>query len=57
MEYVNSRDELNADADDWAWAAGIVKKLGSRTKAQVSVYSENELSDVAFSARITTTIK
>ena len=57
VEYVNSRDELNADADDWAWAAGIVKKLGSRTKAQVSVYSENELSDVAFSARITTTIK
>lgn len=57
LEYVKDRDELNKDADELGWAVGIVKKLGSRTKAQVSVYSENEVSDVALAARITTTIK
>ncbi|MCK9181450.1 MAG: hypothetical protein M0P13_01035 [Fibrobacteraceae bacterium] len=57
VEYVKDRDELNADADNAAWTVGIVKKIGSRTKAQVSAYSEKEISDVALAARISTTIK
>ena len=57
VEYIKDRDELNANADALGWSAGIVKKIGSRSKAQVSLYSENEISDIAVSARITTTIQ
>lgn len=57
VEYIKDRDELNKDADELGWAVGIVKKIGSRSKAQVSLYSENEVSDVAIAARLTTTIK
>lgn len=57
VEYVADRDELNADADELGWAAGIVKKVGSHSKFQVSIYSEDSVSDVALAARLTTTIK
>lgn len=57
IEYVADRDELNKDADELGWAVGIVKKIGSHSKAQVTLYSENEVSDVAIAARLTTTIK
>ncbi|WP_407456373.1 hypothetical protein [Fibrobacter sp.] len=57
VEYVANRDELNADADELGWAVGLVKKIGSHGKIQATVYSENKMSDVGFSARLTTTIK
>lgn len=57
VEYVSDRDELNADADELGWAVGLVKKIGSHSKIQTTVYSENEISDVGFSVRLTTTIR
>ena len=57
VEYVANRDELNADADELGWVVGLVKKIGSHGKIQATVYSENKMSDVGFSARLTTSIK
>ncbi len=57
IEYIKDRDELNKDADELGWAVGLVKKIGSRSKAQVTLYSEREISDVALAARLTTSIK
>ena len=57
IEYIKDRDELNKGADELGWAVGLVKKIGSRSKAQVSLYSEKEISDIALAARLTTTIK
>ena len=59
-EYINKRDNLYAAPkhtyDDWAWTVAYVKKFGS-SKLQFSVYSENEISDVALAMRLTTTFK
>ena len=59
-EYINKRDNLYAVSkhtyDDWAWTVAWNKKIGS-SRLQFSVYSENELSDVALAFRLTTTIK
>ena len=44
------------DMDDWAWTAAWAKKIGS-SKLQFSVYSGNEISDVGFAFRLTSTIK
>jgi hypothetical protein len=57
VEYVTDRDELNADADELGWAVGLVKKVGSRSKVQATVYSENKISDVGLSVRLTTTLR
>lgn len=57
IEYVKDRDELNKDSDELGWAVGLVKKIGSRSKAQVTLYSEKKISEVALAARLTTTIK
>lgn len=57
LEYISNRDELQADADEIAWSFGFIKKVGSRTKFQVTAYSEKEVSDVALAARVTTTIQ
>ena len=56
MEHIGNRDEINADADDFAWTVAFVKSYG-RTKAQLNVYSEKELDDVGVALRFTTTIK
>ncbi|MCK9182250.1 MAG: hypothetical protein M0P13_05155 [Fibrobacteraceae bacterium] len=56
FERINDRDELNAGADDFAWTVGLTKSFG-RTKAQLNLYSEDELDDVAAALRFTTTIK
>lgn len=59
-EYIDKRDNLYAvkkhTYDEWAWTVAYVKKIGS-SKIQFSVYSENELSDVALAFRLSTTIK
>ena len=57
LEYVSDRDELNADADELAWTVSAIKKIGKRSKIQISAYSENEVSDVALAARFTATIQ
>jgi len=57
VEYVANRDELNENTDELGWAFGLVKKFGSHSKLQATIYSENKMSDVSFSARLTTTIK
>ena len=57
LEYLSNRDELNADADELAWTVSLIKKIGKRTKVQLSAYSENEVSDVAIAARLTATIQ
>lgn len=57
IEYIKDRDELNKDSDELGWAVGLVKKTGSRSKAQVTLYSEKKISEVALAARLTTTIK
>lgn len=57
IEYIKDRDELNKDSDELGWAVGLVKKIGSRSKAQVTLYSEKKTSEVALAARLTTTIK
>ncbi len=56
VEHIGNRDELNDGADDFAWTVGLVKSYG-RTKAQLNVFSEEELDDVAVALRFTTTIK
>lgn len=60
-EFIDKRDNLYKNNtkhtyDDWAWTVAWVKKIAS-TKLQFSVYSANEISDVAFAFRLTTTIK
>lgn len=57
IEYIKDRDELNKDSDELGWAVGLVKKIGFRSKAQVTLYSEKKISEVALAARLTTTIK
>jgi hypothetical protein len=57
LEYVSDRDELEADADEIAWTASLIKKFGKRTKIQFSAYSEQKVSDVALAVRLTSTIK
>lgn len=57
FEYIGDRDELNSDADEIGWSVGVVKKLGSKTKLQVGLYSETEVSDVALAARVTSTLQ
>lgn len=59
-EFIDKRDNLYAATrhtyDDWAWTVAYVKKIGA-SKLQFSVYSEKEISDVAFAFRLTTTLK
>ena len=57
LEYFKDRDELNAGADELAWTVSAIKKIGKRSKIQISAYSENEVSDVALAARFTATIQ
>ena len=57
LEYLNNRDELQEDADKLAWTVSLIKKLGKRSKIQLSAYSENEFSDVAIAARFTATVQ
>ena len=57
LEYLSNRDELQADADAVAWTVSLIKKIGSRSKVQLSAYSEKEVSDVAIAARFTATIQ
>jgi hypothetical protein len=58
-EYINDR-QIMADSkavmDDWAWTVALVRNIG-KSKLQFSVYSENEVSDVALAFRLTSTIK
>lgn len=42
--------------DDWAWTVAWAKKVG-QSKFQFSVYSGNEISDVGFAFRLTSTFK
>ena len=42
--------------DDWAWTVAWAKKIG-KSKLQFSVYSGNEISDVGFAFRLTSTFK
>mgnify|MGYP004615452891 FL=1 len=56
VEYIKDRDELSLDADEFAWTVAFVKTYG-RTKAQLNIFSEKELKDVAAALRFTTTIK
>ena len=56
VEYIQDRDELSAGADEFAWTVAFVKTYG-RTKAQLNIFSEKELKDVAAALRFTTTIK
>jgi hypothetical protein len=57
-EYLKNRDEINKDADDFAYTVSLIKKLG-KAKAQLNIYSGNELKakDVTVALRVTTTIK
>ena len=57
MEYIGDREDFKKDADNMAWTVAAVKKLGDKTKAQFSVYSENKIKDVAAALRISTTIQ
>lgn len=57
LEYVGDREDFQAGADELAWAVTFIKKVGSRTKFQVTAYSEKEVSDVALAARVTATIQ
>ncbi|MDR1758956.1 MAG: hypothetical protein LBR60_00330 [Fibrobacter sp.] len=66
VEYIKDRSELTKtkvpgntadDIEDLAWAVALVKNIGSRTKAQLSFFSEDGLGDVAMGLRFTTTIK
>ena len=57
LEYLSNRDELQADADAVAWTVSLIKKIGKRSKVQLSAYSENEVSDVAIAARFTATVQ
>jgi hypothetical protein len=57
-EHINDRDVLsnNKDVDNWAWTVAWAKKIAN-SKLQFSVYSGNEISDVGFAFRLTSTIK
>ena len=58
-EHINDRQKIHnskKDMDDWAWTAAWAKKVG-KSKLQFSVYSGNEISDVGFAFRLTSTIK
>ena len=57
LEYLSNRDELQADADALAWTVSLIKKIGKRSKIQLSAYSEKEVSDVAIAARFTASIQ
>jgi len=57
LEYVGDREDFQEGADELAWAVTFIKKVGSRTKFQVTAYSEKEVSDVALAARVTATIQ
>jgi hypothetical protein len=57
LEYISNRDELQADADELAWTVSLIKKIGKRSKIQLSAYSEKEVSDVAIAARFTATVQ
>ena len=57
LEYFSKRDELQADADELAWTVSLIKKIGKRSKIQLSAYSEKEVSDVAIAARFTATVQ
>lgn len=57
-EHIGDRKKLNdgKKIDDWAWTVAWAKKI-AKTKLQFSVYSGNEISDVGFAFRLTSTIK
>ena len=57
-EHINDRADLTdgKNIDDWAWTVAWAKKVG-KSKLQFSVYSGNEISDVGFAFRLTSTIK
>ena len=58
-EYINDRQIMSNskdEMDDWAWTVALVRNIG-KSKLQFSVYSENEVSDVALAFRLTSTIK
>lgn len=57
-EHINDRASLTGGKkiDDWAWTVAWAKKVG-KSKLQFSVYSGNEISDVGFAFRLTSTIK
>ena len=57
VEYIGDRDQLEPGADEIAWTVSAIKKIGKRTKLQLNLYSEKEVSDVALAARITATIQ
>ncbi len=57
-EHINDRADLTGGKkiDDWAWTVAWAKKIAN-SKLQFSVYSGNEISDVGFAFRLTSTIK
>ena len=57
-EHINDRQDISKGKkiDDWAWTVAWAKKVGN-SKFQFSVYSGNEISDVGFAFRLTSTIK
>ena len=59
-EHINGRPYLsgkyNNKIDEWAWTVAWAKKIAN-SKLQFSVYSGNEISDVGFAFRLTSTIK
>ena len=57
-EHINDRDVLSnsKDVDNWAWTVAWAKKIAN-SKLQFSVYSGNEMSDLGFAFRLTSTIK
>lgn len=55
VEYIRDREELVAGSDELAWSVAAVKKLG-RTKIQLSLFSEKEISDPAVAFRVTTSL-
>lgn len=55
VEYIRDRDELLAGSDELAWSVAAVKKLG-RSKIQLSLFSEKEISDPAVAFRVTTSL-
>ncbi len=59
-EYINKRENLYKNPknsyDDWAWTLAWNKNVG-QSRLQLSMYSVNEMTDLAFAFRLTTTIK
>ena len=58
-EHINDRQKMHNtknDMDNWAWTVAWAKKIAN-SKLQFSVYSGNEISDVGFAFRLTSTIK